>query len=95
MICGIRTIYSCELNKGFGSKFCVGSKVWHKTPEEGQKVHQLKHCEYINNNEDNSLIALIDKNYQASFPKFRWIRSIKVLISYATNGQASKNKEEN
>ena len=39
---------------GFGSKFCVGSRVRQETPEEGRKKHQLKHCEYKNEDEDNS-----------------------------------------
>ena len=32
----IRTIYPCGLNKGFGSKLCVGSQVQYKPTEEGQ-----------------------------------------------------------
>ena len=32
---GIRTIYHCGLNKGFGLKFKAGSWVWQETPEDG------------------------------------------------------------
>ena len=30
-------IYSRRLNKGFSSRLCVGSRVRHKTPEEGRR----------------------------------------------------------
>ena len=42
------------LNKKFSSKFHVGSSVQHGTPEEGQRTHWLKCCEYSNEDEDNS-----------------------------------------
>ena len=42
------------LNKGCGSKLQVGFWVPQKTPEEGQRTHRLKHCEYNNKDEDNS-----------------------------------------
>ena len=32
-------------------------------PEEGQRTHQSKHCEYNNKDEDNSLNTLNDKNH--------------------------------
>ena len=51
----------CGLNKGWGSKFHAGSQVW-KTPEEGQKTYQPKHCEYNYKDEDNSPKTLNDKN---------------------------------
>ena len=60
MVNGIRTIYSCELNKGFSSKFCAGFRVQHETPEEGQNMHWLKHCEN-NKDEDNSSNTLSDR----------------------------------
>ena len=56
----IRKIYPLGLNKDFGSKFHVGSQVRHETPEESQRTHQLKHCEYNNKDEDNSLNTLND-----------------------------------
>ena len=52
MVNGIRIICRRVLNKGFGSKFPVDSRVRYETPEEG---HRLKHCEYSNKNEVNSL----------------------------------------
>ena len=41
MVNGIRTLYPHGLNKGYGSKFCVGSQVHHEAPEEGQRTHWL------------------------------------------------------
>ena len=61
MVDGIRTIYSCELNKGFGSRFWMGSQVWLETPEKGQRTLQQKCCKYNNDDEDD-LNTLIDKN---------------------------------
>ena len=63
MVNGIRTIYCCGLDKGFSSKFCVGSQVWQETSKEGQRMHQPKHCEYENKDEDNSLNTLNDENF--------------------------------
>ena len=60
----------CGFNKGCSSKFRVDSRV-QKTPEEGQKTYQLKHCGNNNKDEDNSLKTLNDKNHQASSKKFR------------------------
>ena len=69
MVNRIRTSDLCGLNKGCGSKFCVGSRVQQK-PEEGQRTYQPKHCEYNNKDEDNSLKTLNDKNHQALSQKF-------------------------
>ena len=71
MVNRIRIIYSCGVNKGFSSEFNAGSQVWHETSEEGQRMHQPKHCEYNNKYEDNSLNILNDKTYQVSSQKFR------------------------
>ena len=43
MVNRIRTIYPPGLDKGFSSRFCVGSQVQYETPEEGQRIYQLKH----------------------------------------------------
>ena len=43
-------------------KFCVGSRVQQEIPEEGQRMHWLKCCDYNNKDEDNSLNTLNDKN---------------------------------
>ena len=43
----------CGLNKGFSLKFCVGSRALHEPPENSQKMHWPKHCEYSNEDEDN------------------------------------------
>ena len=40
------------------------------TPEEGQRIQRLKHCEKKNKDEDNSPKTLTDKNHQASSQKF-------------------------
>ena len=62
MVYRIRTIYPHGQNKGFGSKFHVGYKVQQETLEEGWRMHQLKHCEYNNKDEDNNSNTLTDKN---------------------------------
>ena len=49
------------LNKGFSLKFYVGFQVRHETPEEVQRMHRPKRCEYNNEDEDNSPNTLIDK----------------------------------
>ena len=72
IINGLRTIYPCGLDKGFSLKFCVGSRVQHEPPEQGQKAYKPK-CEYNNEDEDNSPNILGDKNYQTSSQKFRQI----------------------
>ena len=73
---GIRTGDPCGFNKGRGSKFREGSRVW-QTPEEGRRTYQLKR---ENNNEDNSPKILKDKNYQASSQKFRQVMNFHVKI---------------
>ena len=56
----LEQIYPCGLNEGFSLRFRVSSRLQHETPEEGQRTHCLKCCEY--NNEDNSPNTLNDKN---------------------------------
>ena len=67
MVNEIETIYFRGLNKGFGLKSRVDSRVRQEAPEEGRRMHRPKRCEY--NNKDNSRNFLNDKNYQAR--KFR------------------------
>ena len=62
------------LNKGCGLKFCID--VRQKTPGEGQRTYQPKHCEY--NNKDNSLKTLNDKKRQALSQKFRHLTALIV-----------------
>ena len=71
MVNGIRASEPRELNKGCGLKFCVGSHVQQETPEEGQRTHQPKYCEYNNKDKDNIPKTLNDKNHQALSQKFR------------------------
>ena len=49
----------CGLNRGFNSKFYVGSWVRHETPEERQRIYRPKRHEYNNVDEDNSSNILI------------------------------------
>ena len=63
--------------------FCVGFQVQHETPEEGQRTYQSKHSEYNNEEDDNSLNILSDKDYPASSQKFRQIRARKVNIFFS------------
>ena len=53
MVNGIRTPYLRGLNKGFGSKFCIGSLVRLKRPES-RTTHQPKRSEFNNEDENNS-----------------------------------------
>ena len=55
--------------------FCVGSQVQHQTPEEGWRMCHSKHCEYINEDEDNSPNTLSNKNYQTLSQKFKHIHT--------------------
>ena len=57
MINRIRASDPHGLNKGHGSKFCVGSQVWQETPKEGQRIHIYK-----NKDGNNSPKTLNDKN---------------------------------
>ena len=56
MINGIRIIYPSGLNKGFSSKFWVGSRVRHETPAKAEG-----HVGRKNEDEDNSPNILSDK----------------------------------
>ena len=71
MVNGIRVSSPCGIKKGRGLKFYLGSQVWQETPEEGQRTYRLKHYEYNNKDEHNSLKTLNDKNHQALSQKFR------------------------
>ena len=73
MVNEIRT-YPTGWNKGFSSKFCVGSWFRLSTSEEGQRVYQTKRCENNNEAEDNISNILNDKNSSSSSSqKFRQI----------------------
>ena len=76
MVNGIRTILPRGLNKKFGLKFCMGSRVQHETPEERGRMYHSKHCEYNHKDDDNSPNTLSDKNYQAPSQKFRQIMDV-------------------
>ena len=77
MVNGIRTISPHELNKGFSLNFCEGSRIQQDTPVEGPRTKQLKHCEYNNKDEDNSLNTLNDKKLSSLFNYFFQIGSMK------------------
>ena len=59
------------------SKFSMGTRVQHGTPEEDRRMHRLKRYEYSNEDEDKNPNILSDKNYRGSFEKLRQI-NIKV-----------------
>ena len=61
MFNGIRTIYPHGLNKGFGLKFRVGSRIRQETHKEGRRMRWLKRFEYNNKGEDETLNTLNDK----------------------------------
>ena len=92
MINRIRTSDSQGLNKGHGSKFCVGSWVCQETPEKGRMTHWPKRCEYNNKDEDNSLKTLKDKTDQGSSQKFRQLIIIclhTVICFQVTNNNST------
>ena len=66
MVNRIGTVYPWGSNKGFSSRFCVDSQVWHETPEEGWRTYQLQYYDYNNKDEVNSPNILSDNNYQAT-----------------------------
>ena len=59
---GIRTIFPSGLNKGFGSKFCVGFRVRQETTEEGRRTRRPKRWQNNNKDDDDSSNILNDKN---------------------------------
>ena len=62
MVNGIRTSYSHGLDKGFNLRFSLGFQVQYKEPEEGQRTYRPKHCQYNNEDVDNTLNILMMKN---------------------------------
>ena len=60
MVNGIQGTDARGLNKGRGSKLCLGCRVRHETPEEARRTYWPKRCEY--KDENNSLKNLNDKN---------------------------------
>ena len=89
MVNGTRTIYLQGLNKGFGSKFCVNSRVRHETLEEGRRKHRPKRSEHNNEGEDKRLNIPSDKIYQASSKKFRQINIVHYFMFHAFEQQSS------
>ena len=67
---GIRTGYSRGFDKGRSLKFREGSRV-RQAHEEGRRTYLSKRCGNNNKDEDNSPIALNDKNHLTSSQKFR------------------------
>ena len=49
--------------------FCVYSRVWHKTPEEGQRTYQPKRRDYNNEDEINSPNILSNNNLSIHLSK--------------------------
>ena len=67
-----------DCSKGFGSKFYMDSQVQHERPEKSWRTHRPEHCEYNNENEDNSLNIPSDKTLLLLKNKF-WITLIENL----------------
>ena len=70
MVNRIGTVYPCDSNKGFSSKFCVDIRVRHKTPDEGRRTYRPKRCDYDNKDAVSSPNILSNDNYQTSYKKF-------------------------
>ena len=66
---GLRTEFPHPrgLNRGFSSNFLVDSRVRHKTSEECRRTYRPKHCEYNNEDEDNSPNTSSDKIVKLHF----------------------------
>ena len=79
-------LYNCFIHNDLANAYLGLLRVFHvelgslhKTLEESQRTH----CEYINEDEDNSLNSLSNKNHQASSQKFRQITfffNCKIII---------------
>ena len=65
----IISLYPLRLNKEFGSKFLVDSRVRHETPEEARRIQRPKRCEYEYEDNDNRPNTQNNKNHQASCQK--------------------------
>ena len=65
----------------FPSSLFVGTRVQNEAPEKGRKTYRPKRCEYNNENGNNNLRILSDKNYQTSSQKFTHI----ILICCTVN----------
>ena len=79
MVNGIRIIYLRGFNKGFGLKFCVGSRIWHETPEQGKSAHQPIRCVLINEDDLSPNILCDKKNTMFDFRlNFSWINKSKL-----------------
>ena len=63
---GIRASKYWVLNKGRGSNFREGCRVWQETPEEGQITYQPNRCEYNNKDEDDIPKNVNDKKYMSA-----------------------------
>ena len=65
MVHRIRASDPYQLNKGYSSNFCVGSRVLQEKLEEGWKTYWPKHCEYNYKDEGSCPKTLNDKTHQA------------------------------
>ena len=74
-------MFSAGLDKGFASKFWVGSRIRNKTPKEGPRTHRPKRCEYNKEDEDNCANTLSDTNFLASLRKSFIFKSFLCLSS--------------
>ena len=85
MVNGIRTSEQRRLNKGRGSKFCVGSGVRKNTPEERQRTLRPKRCEYNNKAEDDSSKTLNDPiEMLQNFKHLVSVEFLKVFVQKTT-----------
>ena len=71
---GTKTVNPSGFNKGGNLKSCVGSWIW-QTPEFG------RHIGHNNEDEDNSLKTLNDKNHQALSQTFQHICSLSLSLN--------------
>ena len=67
MVKGIKTIYSCGLNKVFRSRLCIGSTDRQETPEGDRRTYWAKCCELTCEDEYNNPNILSDKYFKVFF----------------------------
>ena len=82
MVNKLRLIYPHRLKKEFRSKFCVGSQVQHKTYEVGRMAYQLKRCAYNNEDQDESVNILRDKNYSKKYKGSVILKMYQRLVDF-------------
>ena len=90
MINEIRTLYLGSWNKGFGSKFRLGSRAQQEISEEGWRTHRSTRYEYNIKGIDINPNTLNDKNYRVLSKNLdKWYIYIYIYICVCVCGLAA------